>query len=119
MASLADNLEPPYYAAIMETKQHESVDEPMSTSDRLVSLAIRRPGFLGLETARDIAGKPVTVSYWRDLADVEAWSTEGKGEDESDTQFPLEVRRVANAADNSARTLYVVPEDSRTTWRYT
>lgn len=118
MASLADNLEPPYYAAIMETKSHESVDEPISTSDRLVTLAIRRPGFLGLETARDTAGKPVTVSYWRDLADVEAWSTEGNGEG-GIAQYPLEVRRVANAADNSARTLYVVPEDSRTTWRYT
>lgn len=115
MASLADNLELPYYAAIIESQPHESPDEPVSVSDRLVTLAVRRPGFLGLETARAADGRPVTVSYWRELADVEAWSSEGKGSEE----FPLQVRRVANAADLGAQPLYEVPEDSRTVWRYT
>jgi len=116
MASLADNLEPPYYAAIIANEPHRSEEEPVSTAEQLVTLAVRRPGFLGLETAWAQDGKPVTVAYWRDLADVEAWTSEGAT---TDAPCQMEVRRVATLADNSARTPHVVPEDSRTTWRYT
>jgi hypothetical protein len=117
MASLADTLETPYYAAIIETKPAAKADEPVSDADRLVTLAVRRPGFLGLETARARDGRSVTVAYWRELADVEGWTTEGANG--AKTKFPLEVCRVANPADPSVRGLYEVPEDSRTTWRYT
>ena len=117
MASLKDNLELPYYAAIIEQNTHQSADEPASASDRLVSLAVSRPGFLGLETARDPQGRPVTVSYWRELADVEAWSSEGAaGATET---FPLEIRRVASPSDMAHQVAYEVPDDGRSVWRYT
>lgn len=117
MASLADTLEAPYYAAIIETKPHADASEPVSDADMLVTLAVRCRGFLGLETARASDGRPVTVAYWKELADVEGWTSEGAAGDVA-KKFPLEVRRVANAAD-PARRLYEVPADSRTTWRYT
>ena len=119
MSSLADTLEPPYYAAIIEsTPQAEAVTpETITTADKLVSLAVRRPGFLGLETARGIDGRALTVSYWRELADVEGWTM--AGQTTAKGELNLEVKRVANAADNAARALYVVPEESRTVWRYT
>lgn len=117
MASLADTLEAPYYAAIIETTPHADASEPASEADRLVTLAVRRPGFLGLETARAADGRPVTVAYWRELSDVEGWTAEAGGD--VSVKFPLQVRRVVTPTDPSMQNLYQVPDDSRTTWRYT
>lgn len=119
MSSLADTLETPYYAAIIESTPHEesAAPENITTADRLVSLAVRRPGFLGLETARGVDGRALTVAYWRELADVEGWTMAGQSN--ANSELNLEVKRVANAADNAARALYVVPEESRAVWRYT
>lgn len=117
MASLADNLEPPYYAAIIENAPTANEGETISAADKLVTLAVRRPGFLGLETARSQDGKPLTVAYWRDMSDVEGWTAEGESEPRG--ECPVQVRRVANAADGSVRDLYVVNDDSATIWRYT
>ncbi len=97
MASLSDNLQPPYYAAIIDNKLHNHIDEPANESDQLVTLAVRRPGFLGLETARAADGRPVTVSYWRDLADVESWQSASGAIGQN--AMPLEVCRVANSND--------------------
>ena len=117
MASLADNLEPPYYAAIIQNDANATGEDTISPADKLVTLAVRRPGFLGLETARSNDGKSLTVAYWRDMSDVEGWTSESdavhKGE------CPVHVRRVATATDGNARDLYVVNDDGATTWRYT
>ncbi len=117
MTSLADNLEPPYYAAIIETQPHTNADEPASPADRLVTTAVRRPGFLGLETATRNDGRAVTVAYWRGLDDVEGWTAEGV--DGPSSTLPLEVKRVGNANDPTMRSLYVVKDNSSTTWRFT
>ncbi|MEI8171284.1 MAG: hypothetical protein WCG50_16555 [Rhodoferax sp.] len=37
---------------------------------KMVELAAHRPGFLGIESAREDAG--ITVSYWSDLDDIKA-----------------------------------------------
>ncbi len=113
MSSLADTLETPYYAAIIEStpQADAAASETITTADQLVSLAVRRPGFLGLETARGVDGRALTVAYWRELADVEGWTMAGQATAQG--ELNLEVKRVANAADNAARALYVVPEESR------
>ncbi len=102
MTSLADKLQRPYYAATFENVAHTSADEPASVSDQLVSLATRQPGFLGLETARGQDGRPLTVSYWRDMADIETWKNEGHQRLAANTngtaKLPLEVRKVGNQA---------------------
>ena len=101
MASLSDNLKPPYYAAIIDSKINNNIDEPANEGDQLVALAVRRPGFLGLETARAEDGRPVTVSYWRDLSDVENWQTASGAIGQK--AMPLEVCRVANSNDKEFR----------------
>jgi heme-degrading monooxygenase HmoA len=42
-------------------------------ADRMVELASRQPGFLGVETARGTDGLGITVSYWSSLAAIAAW----------------------------------------------
>jgi len=38
---------------------------------RMVALASKQPGFLGIESAREEVG--ITVSYWSDLASIKNW----------------------------------------------
>ena len=115
MASLADNLVPPYYAAIIENQPHSDIDEPFNATDRMVTMAVRRPGFLGLETARSTDGRPLTVCYWRDMADVEGWR-HAVPKSATD-QFPLEVRKVANRNDPPLPLDAVVVADGNLAWR--
>lgn len=78
MESLAENLKPPYYAAILNEKRDDfdATDDP-APADRMVTLATRQPGFLGLETGQDGTGARMTVSYWRDIDSIEDWKAVG------------------------------------------
>ena len=40
-------------------------------ADRMVELASKQPGFLGIESARESVG--ITVSYWTDLESIKLW----------------------------------------------
>lgn len=117
MTSLADNLEPPYYAAIIQNNGVAANEETFTHADKLVSLAVRRPGFLGLETARSNDGKPLTVAYWRDMSDVEGWTSES--EESPKGECRVQVRHVNSAAEVNPQDLYVVNDDGAMTWRYT
>ncbi len=113
MASLADNLVPPYYAAIIENEQHTDANEPINATDHMVTTAVRRPGFLGLETARAEDGRPLTVCYWRDMSDIDGWRAEVPT-----ARHPLEVRKVANRNEPPLPADVAVAEDGKTVWRY-
>lgn len=117
MASLADNLKPPYYAAIIQNDDEGAKEDTITPADKLVTLAVRRPGFLGLETARSNDGKPLTVAYWRDMSDVEGWTSESDAGPTS--ECPVQVRHVSNAAEGNPQDLYIVNDDGATTWRHT
>ena len=81
MASLAENLKPPFFAAILnEHMQPKSFDDEITPSDEMVSIAPSQPGFLGLETTRDENGKGITISYWSDLRSEKAWEHRGDNE---------------------------------------
>ena len=66
--------EPPYYAVVFT-----SVRRPIETaeyaamSDRMVELASGQPGFLGVESVRDLLGVGITVSYWASLDAIRNW----------------------------------------------
>ncbi len=78
MGSLAENLTPPYYAAVLnETRDGLKDGDHIAPADEMVTLATRQPGFLGLETAKDKKGAPITVSYWRDIEAIEGWMEAG------------------------------------------
>ncbi len=74
MGSLAENLTPPYYEAILNETQAGLKDkEHVDPTDEMVTLATRQRGFLGLETGRDKKGNQITVSYWKDVDAIENW----------------------------------------------
>ncbi len=78
MRSLAENLTPPYYAAILnEIKGRPENEDHFAPADEMVTLATRQPGFLGLETAHHENGERVMVSYWRDIDALEGWKAAG------------------------------------------
>lgn len=78
MRSLAENLTPPYYAAILNEFQGRHDDEDLvAPAEEMVTLATRQPGFLGLETAHHENGDRVMVSYWRDIDALEGWKAAG------------------------------------------
>ena len=43
------------------------------TAERMVELAVKQPGCLGFDSARDAQGFGITVSYWESLDAIEAW----------------------------------------------
>ena len=74
---MASTPEPPYLAVIFTNRQvpgdHHDYDR---TAARMVELAQRVDGFLGLESVRDVDGTGITVSYWRDEDAIETWRTD-------------------------------------------
>ena len=65
--------EPPYYAVIF-TSTRTAVDEGYgAVADRMVELASKQPGFLGVESTRGADGLGITVSYWTSLEAIAAW----------------------------------------------
>lgn len=78
MGSLAENLTPPYFEAVLnETRADLKDNDHVAPADEMVTLATRQTGFLGLETVQDTKGKKVTVSYWKDVGDIEQWINAG------------------------------------------
>ena len=79
MESLAENLTPPYYTAVLNENKGDLKDaEHIAPTDEMVTIATRQPGFLGLETTRDKKGEIIMVSYWRDVDAIEGWINVGE-----------------------------------------
>ena len=79
MESLAENLIPPYYTAVLNEIKDDLKDaEHVAPTDEMVTIATRQPGFLGLETTRDKKGEIIMVSYWRDVDAIEGWINVGE-----------------------------------------
>jgi heme-degrading monooxygenase HmoA len=68
---IAPTPKPPYYAVIFSSIRTEALEGYAEMADRMVALAGRQEGFLGMETARNELG--ITVSYWRDLDSIKKW----------------------------------------------
>ena len=70
----ASTPEPPYYAVIFTSRRNEWDPAGYAeAAERMVELAWKQSGFLGVDTARDAEGFGITVSYWRDEASIAAW----------------------------------------------
>jgi heme-degrading monooxygenase HmoA len=71
-AGLARTPEPPYWAVIFTSVRNtQPGDDFDATDERMMALAARQPGFLGVETASSDVG--ITVSYWSDEESIAAW----------------------------------------------
>lgn len=68
------------------------------------SLARTMPGFLGVDSVRDADGRGITVSYWRDPADIARWrdhlrhrEAQRMGRASWYDRFTLHIARVENS----------------------
>ena len=63
-----------YFTVIFTSQRSLSGDDIYDmTADRMVLLAQRQPGFLGVESVRGDDGISITVSYWVDRAAIANW----------------------------------------------
>lgn len=74
MSSIANTPKPPYYAVIFTSLRTDIDQGYAEMARRMVELASRQPGFLGVESAREEVG--ITVSYWADLESIKAWKAD-------------------------------------------
>lgn len=94
--------DPPYYTVIFTSRRTDGDDGYDDTAARMVELAARQPGFLGVESVRD--GLGITISYWRDEASIVAWKREAEhrtaqtaGRDRWYADYRVQVARVERA----------------------
>ena len=73
MDPLAKTPAPPYYAVIFSSVRTNGDHGYEAMAEKMLGLAARQPGFLGVESAREVLG--ITVSYWADLDSIRAWKT--------------------------------------------
>ena len=71
----ADNDWPEHYYAVIFTAQRSLSGDDIYdiTTDRMVALAKRQRGFLGVESVLGDDGIGITVSYWTDRDAIAGW----------------------------------------------
>ncbi len=72
-SSPAKTPKPPYYAVIFTSQRTAGERGYGPMAERMVELAARQPGFLGVESVRDADGFGITVSYWSNEEAIAAW----------------------------------------------
>ena len=94
--------EPPYYAVIFVNQRRDNdPDGYASTADRMVELAEKQEGFLGIESVRDTTGKGITVSYWKTMDAIKTWKADSAhsqarqlGKDDWYEDYELQIAKV-------------------------
>ncbi|XPV67380.1 MAG: antibiotic biosynthesis monooxygenase family protein [Halarcobacter sp.] len=71
MSLIANTPKPPYYAVIFTSQRTEGDNGYGQMANRMIELASKQSGFLGVESAREDVG--ITVSYWSDLESIMQW----------------------------------------------
>lgn len=104
-AKLAATPEPPYYAVIFASIRtpHDDVGYG-AAADRMMQLASKQPGYLGVDSVRDASGVGITVSYWTSEAAIAAWRRDSEhtlareqGRKNWYAQYELRVAKVERA----------------------
>ncbi len=76
MSQFAETPKPPYYAVIFTSLRTEGDNGYDETAERMLELAAKQSGFLGVESARETL--EITVSYWTDLDSIRAWHAQAE-----------------------------------------
>ncbi len=79
MTEIARTPEPPYYAVIFTSLRTAGDRGYEEMAQRMLELAARQEGFLGVESARE--GLGITVSYWSSLEAIRAWKRNAEHQD--------------------------------------
>ncbi|MED1863836.1 antibiotic biosynthesis monooxygenase [Fictibacillus nanhaiensis] len=100
MSGIAKTPQPPYYAVIFASQRTEGDGGYGKMADKMVELASKQEGFLGVESARD-EGLGITVSYWESIEAIREWKensahqvAQDKGKTEWYKNFALRVCKV-------------------------
>ncbi|WP_152222371.1 antibiotic biosynthesis monooxygenase [Pseudomonas sp. SCB32] len=101
---IASTPQPPYYAVVFTSLRSEQDEGYADTAGRMLELAAKQDGFLGVESARGADGLGITVSYWRDEAAIRHWrdviehrSAQKRGRQDWYSAFQVRVCRVERA----------------------
>lgn len=74
--------DPPYYVVIFSSRRNADDDGGYAAAAaRMIELAARQPGFLGVESSRNADGFGITVSYWADQQSIAAWRDQSEHAD--------------------------------------
>jgi heme-degrading monooxygenase HmoA len=73
MSTIAQTINPPYYAVIFTSVRTLGDNGYESASDEAVEIVSKHKGFLGAESVRDKDGFGMTVSYWDTMESVNEW----------------------------------------------
>lgn len=67
------------YAVIFSSQRREGDSAAYEAmAKKMVELAQKQKGFLGIESVRDQEGNGITVSYWQTLKDIDAWRADAQ-----------------------------------------
>lgn len=93
--------EPPYYAVIFVNQRTELDDGYTTMAKRMVELAQKQHGYLGIENVREDSGKGITVSYWKDMDSIKKWKQDTEhqiarklGKDKWYEDYQLQIAKV-------------------------
>ena len=96
---IAETPKTPYYAVIFTSIRTEGDNDYAAMADKMVLLATKQPGFLGIESARNVIG--LTVSYWDSLQAIKNWKAHiehtvvrEKGRSEWYAKFKVRISKV-------------------------
>ena len=78
MSRFAPLPELPYYAVVFSNQASQSPDGYAEMAAKMNDIAKTMPGYLGMESTRDVDGFAITVSYWRDEEAIKGWRNHAK-----------------------------------------
>jgi heme-degrading monooxygenase HmoA len=101
----AQTPKPPYYAVIFSSKRNGRGElDYEAAADRMFALVQQQPGFLGVESTRDMEGFGITVAYFDSEANILQWrnhsehaATRERGKREWYEHFEVRVAKVERA----------------------
>jgi heme-degrading monooxygenase HmoA len=97
---------PPYYVVVFSGLRRPSSNERLykAAAKRLVALALRQPGCLGVEAAAGDDGFGITVAYFSDQSSIASWANNAehvdaqrRGREKCYSHYEVRIARVERA----------------------
>ncbi len=73
MPFICDIKEKGAYAVIFTSTRTRDDDGVSAMGAKIVELASKQPGYIGIESVRDERGHGITISYWKSLEAIKKW----------------------------------------------
>lgn len=73
MSRFAPMPQPPYYAVIFANQASKTPEGYSEMAAQMQEIAKTMPGYIGIESTRDVDGFAITVSYWESEEAIKGW----------------------------------------------